>query len=173
MAGVVSKVALGHGLSTLRSHLPTPASTMTRGGLFRATPLADIRWRHFGAALSTRPSSATLTVLPGFLPPSPPRRPVFCPSLRSFHTTYSSSAAAAARLTTASISMKRQLAVLRLPLPSRRDEAGCEFVMLPSSSTVDQLVAEIQKEDAGIERIFVTVRLTNRIESNSPYFRGL
>ena len=61
------------------------------------------------------------------------------------------------RLTSASITVRHQLPVLLLPLPSRRNEAGCEFVIRPSSSTVEEILVAIKKEDPGIERIYVTV----------------
>jgi len=67
------------------------------------------------------------------------------------------SALASTPLKTASLVMRHQLPVLLLPLPSRRNEAGCEFLIRPSSTTVEQLLADIQKEDPGVEKIFVTV----------------
>ena len=71
--------------------------------------------------------------------------------------------------------MRNQLAVLRLPLPSRRDEAGCEFVIPPSSSTVEQLLADIQKEDPAIEKLHLTVMIAQMVllEGNSCSLRPL
>merc|ERR1712136_644490 len=57
----------------------------------------------------------------------------------------------------ASLAVKNQLLVLLLPLPSRRQEAGCEFVIRPTSSTVESLASDILAEDGGVERVHVSV----------------
>lgn len=48
---------------------------------------------------------------------------------------------------------QRGLPVITLPLPSRREK--CRFTLRPVSSTVGNFIADVQREDRGIDRIIV------------------
>ena len=138
MAGVGSKLAFGLlGKQTARPLVSLPSMT-SRAFLGHESKLFST------SAASLLLNSQALTVNRGIHPNLYPYQ------LLSIQTPRRSMASA-------SIAVRHQMPVLLLPLPSRRNEAGCEFIIRPSSSTVEELLEAIQKEDPGIERIHVTV----------------
>ena len=165
MAGVASKIAQGRTAATpIASFAPLFRYNLNVPGFESRDREVSVvrRWNSYLAPIPTMTPPFAKNMTSTMMFNQPRSDPIFKtvdPTFRRLFQT--ASALASTPLKTASLVMRHQLPVLLLPLPSRRNEAGCEFLIRPSSTTVEQLLADIQKEDPGVEKIFVTVSRDN------------